>query len=67
MRFYPQLEGLRAVASIGVLTTHVAFQTRSITWPVLGPVLGIRMGAAPVWRAISGTGSCGSGRRTRWS
>ncbi|MBD0860496.1 acyltransferase [Gordonia sp. zg691] len=39
-RFYPQLDGMRAIAAIGVLTTHVAFQTRAVEIPVLGPVLG---------------------------
>lgn len=39
-RFFPQLEGMRAVASIGVLTTHVAFQTRTVELPVIGPILG---------------------------
>ena len=29
-RFFPQLEGMRAVAAIAVLTTHVSFQTGAV-------------------------------------
>lgn len=39
-RFYPALEGMRAFASIGVLTTHVAFQTSSATGSFLHRVWG---------------------------
>ena len=53
-RFYPQLEGMRAVAAIGVLTTHVAFQTNSLTWPVIGPVLGRLDLAVALFFALSG-------------
>ena len=53
-RFYPQLEGMRAVAAIGVLTTHVAFQTRSLHWPVIGPVLGRLDLAVALFFALSG-------------
>ncbi|AUH67235.1 MULTISPECIES: acyltransferase family protein [Gordonia] len=53
-RFYPQLEGLRAVASLGVLTTHVAFQTRATQWPVLGEILGRLDLAVALFFALSG-------------
>ncbi|ALG87047.1 acyltransferase family protein [Gordonia phthalatica] len=53
-RFYPQLEGLRAVASLGVLTTHVAFQTRATQWPVIGEVLGRLDLAVALFFALSG-------------
>ncbi|MGO3326816.1 acyltransferase family protein [Gordonia sp. (in: high G+C Gram-positive bacteria)] len=53
-RFYPQLEGMRAVAALGVLTTHVAFQTRSLHWPVIGPVLGRLDLAVALFFALSG-------------
>ncbi|EGD53256.1 acyltransferase family protein [Gordonia neofelifaecis] len=53
-RFYPQLEGLRAVASLGVLTTHVAFQTRATAWPVVGEVLGRLDLAVALFFALSG-------------
>lgn len=53
-RFYPQLEGMRAVAAIGVLTTHVAFQTRSLDWPVIGPLLGRLDLAVALFFALSG-------------
>ncbi|WOC12494.1 acyltransferase family protein [Gordonia sp. MP11Mi] len=53
-RFYPQLEGMRAVAAVGVLTTHVAFQTRSLHWPVIGPVLGRLDLAVALFFALSG-------------
>lgn len=53
-RYFPQLEGMRAVAALGVLTTHVAFQTRAIEWPVLGPVLGRLDLAVALFFALSG-------------
>ena len=53
-RFYPQLEGLRAVASLGVLTTHVAFQTRATSWPVVGEILGRLDLAVALFFALSG-------------
>ena len=39
-RFFPQLEGMRAVAAIAVLTTHVSFQTAAVNTGVIGPILG---------------------------
>ncbi|MEO9326342.1 acyltransferase family protein [Gordonia aurantiaca] len=53
-RFYPQLEGMRAIAAIGVLTTHVAFQTRAVEIPVLGPVLGRLDLAVALFFGLSG-------------
>nr|WP_238423144.1 acyltransferase [Gordonia sp. 'Campus'] len=53
-RFYPQLEGMRAIAAIGVLTTHVAFQTRAVEIGVLGPVLGRLDLAVALFFALSG-------------
>ncbi|MFT4087733.1 MAG: acyltransferase [Gordonia sp. (in: high G+C Gram-positive bacteria)] len=53
-RFFPQLEGIRAVAALGVLTTHVAFQTRAVQWPVLGPILGRLDLAVALFFALSG-------------
>ncbi|RUP38097.1 MULTISPECIES: acyltransferase family protein [unclassified Gordonia (in: high G+C Gram-positive bacteria)] len=53
-RFYPQMEGMRAVAAVGVLTTHVAFQTGAVGWPVVGPVLGRLDLAVALFFALSG-------------
>ncbi|MFW0783103.1 acyltransferase [Gordonia sp. CPCC 206044] len=53
-RFYPQLEGMRAIAAIGVLTTHVAFQTRAVGLPIIGPVLGRLDLAVALFFGLSG-------------
>ncbi len=53
-RYFPQLEGMRAVAALGVLTTHVAFQTRTVEIPVLGPILGRLDLAVALFFALSG-------------
>ncbi|GAA1482052.1 acyltransferase [Gordonia sinesedis] len=53
-RFYPQLEGMRALAALGVLTTHVAFQTGAVRWPVLGPIFGRLDLAVALFFALSG-------------
>ncbi|MFT3901296.1 MAG: acyltransferase [Gordonia sp. (in: high G+C Gram-positive bacteria)] len=53
-RYYPQMEGMRAVAALGVLTTHVAFQTGAVVWPVAGPVLGRLDLAVALFFALSG-------------
>ncbi|MDY6808716.1 MAG: acyltransferase [Actinomycetota bacterium] len=53
-RFFPQLEGMRAIAAIGVLTTHVAFQTRTVELPVLGPLLGRLDLAVALFFGLSG-------------
>ncbi|WP_084524248.1 acyltransferase family protein [Nocardia inohanensis] len=36
--FLPALEGMRAMAALGVVLTHVAFQTGATAQPILGPV-----------------------------
>ncbi|MGB6071683.1 MAG: acyltransferase [Rhodococcus sp. (in: high G+C Gram-positive bacteria)] len=38
--FVPSLEGMRAVACIGIVVTHVAFQTGGATSPILGHIWG---------------------------
>lgn len=53
-RFHPQLEGMRALAALGVLTTHVAFQTRTVEMPVLGPLLGRLDLAVALFFGLSG-------------
>ncbi|MCE5287834.1 MAG: acyltransferase [Nocardiaceae bacterium] len=52
--YLPAVEGMRAVAAIGVLLTHTAFQTDAISWPVIGPLLGRLDLAVAVFFAISG-------------
>ncbi|MEJ9076979.1 acyltransferase [Gordonia malaquae] len=52
--FYPQLEGMRAVAALGVLTTHVAFQTATLDVPIIGPILGRLDLAVALFFALSG-------------
>lgn len=53
-RFFPQLEGMRAVAAFGVLTTHVAFQTGAVRIPVIGEILGRLDLAVALFFALSG-------------
>ena len=53
-RYYPQMEGMRAVAALGVLTTHVAFQTGAVAWPIVGPILGRLDLAVALFFALSG-------------
>ncbi|MEE4022195.1 acyltransferase [Gordonia sp. PKS22-38] len=53
-RFFGQLEGMRALAAIGVLTTHVAFQTRAVELPLIGPVLGRLDLAVALFFGLSG-------------
>lgn len=45
---------MRAVAALGVLTTHVAFQTGVVGLPVLGPILGRLDLAVALFFALSG-------------
>ncbi|MBT0567473.1 acyltransferase [Williamsia sp. CHRR-6] len=52
--FFPALEGVRAVAALGVLTTHVAFQTNLVDGSPLGAVLGRLDMAVAVFFALSG-------------
>lgn len=50
----PALDGVRALAALGVLTTHVAFQTGSVDSSVVGSVLGRLDLAVAVFFALSG-------------
>jgi peptidoglycan/LPS O-acetylase OafA/YrhL len=52
--FIPALEGMRALAAIGVLTTHVAFQTGSVRDDVLGAIWGRFDMAVALFFALSG-------------
>lgn len=52
--FVPALEGVRASAALGVLLTHVAFQTGSVDSSVLGRVWGRFDMAVAVFFALSG-------------
>src|SRR3954462_2991460 len=51
--FLPALEGMRACAAIGVVITHVAFQTGHTTWTT-GRLLGRLDLAVAVFFALSG-------------
>ncbi|QHN27973.1 acyltransferase family protein [Gordonia pseudamarae] len=53
-RFFPQLEGMRAVAAIAVLTTHVSFQTGAVNTAVIGPILGRLDLAVALFFGLSG-------------
>ncbi len=53
-RFFPQLEGMRAVAAIAVLTTHVSFQTAAVNTGVIGPILGRLDLAVALFFGLSG-------------
>lgn len=52
--FVPALEGMRALAAVGVMTTHVAFQTASAGDSVLGRVFGRLDLAVALFFALSG-------------
>ncbi|MGW4364653.1 acyltransferase family protein [Nocardia takedensis] len=52
--FVPALEGMRAMAALGVLLTHVAFQTGAAGTPVLGRVWGRFDMAVAVFFGLSG-------------
>lgn len=52
--FIPALEGMRGMAALGVLLTHVAFQTGSGHIRVLGPILERFDMAVAVFFALSG-------------
>lgn len=52
--FLPALEGMRGMAAVGVLLTHVAFQTGAAGMPVLGRVWGRFDMAVAVFFALSG-------------
>ncbi|MFE3001978.1 acyltransferase family protein [Nocardia sp. NPDC059246] len=53
-RFVPALEGMRALAALGVVLTHVAFQTGATGQPVLGRVWERFDMAVAVFFALSG-------------
>ncbi|MFJ9743909.1 acyltransferase family protein, partial [Streptomyces sp. NPDC101166] len=53
-RFVPALEGMRALAALGVVLTHVAFQTGATGQPVLGRVWERFDLAVAVFFALSG-------------
>ena len=53
-RFVPALEGLRGLAALGVVLTHVAFQTGATGSPVLGRVWGRFDMAVAVFFGLSG-------------
>ncbi|MFC4123737.1 acyltransferase family protein [Nocardia rhizosphaerae] len=52
--FIPALEGMRGMAALGVVVTHVAFQTGTGDVPVLGPILERFDMAVAVFFALSG-------------
>ncbi|WP_330251753.1 acyltransferase [Nocardia sp. NBC_00565] len=52
--FVPALEGMRGMAALGVLLTHVAFQTGAANAPVLGRIWGRFDMAVAVFFALSG-------------
>ncbi|WP_406267829.1 acyltransferase [Nocardia sp. NBC_00881] len=52
--FVPALEGMRGMAALGVLVTHVAFQTGAAGTPVIGRVWGRFDMAVAVFFALSG-------------
>ncbi|MBF6356555.1 acyltransferase [Nocardia higoensis] len=53
-RFLPALEGMRGLAALGVVLTHVAFQTGAATTPVLGRIWGRFDMAVAVFFVLSG-------------
>lgn len=52
--FVPALEGMRGLAALGVLVTHVSFQTGATTIPVLGRLFGRFDMAVAVFFGLSG-------------
>lgn len=52
--FLPALEGLRAVAALGIIVTHTAFQTGNDTGAVLNRILARTDFFVPVFFALSG-------------
>jgi peptidoglycan/LPS O-acetylase OafA/YrhL len=52
--FVPALEGMRGMAALGVVLTHVAFQTGAAGTPVLGRIWGRFDMAVAVFFALSG-------------
>ncbi len=52
--FVPALEGMRGFAALGVVVTHVAFQTGATATPILGRIWGRFDMAVAVFFALSG-------------
>ncbi|MFY2787570.1 acyltransferase family protein [Rhodococcus sp. MALMAid1271] len=52
--FIPALEGMRALAAIGIVVTHVAFQTGAATSPLMGRVWGRFDLTVAIFFALSG-------------
>ncbi|WP_209205467.1 acyltransferase [Rhodococcus sp. 1R11] len=52
--FVPALEGMRAVAAIGIVVTHVAFQTGAANSPLMGRVWGRFDLTVAIFFALSG-------------
>ncbi|WP_084515203.1 acyltransferase family protein [Nocardia acidivorans] len=52
--FVPALEGMRALAALGVIVTHVAFQTGATATPIIGRVLERFDMAVAIFFALSG-------------
>ena len=52
--FIPSLEGMRAVASLGIVVTHVAFQTGAAASPVVGRIWGRFDLTVAIFFALSG-------------
>ena len=53
-RFVPALEGMRGLAALGVVLTHVAFQTGAANTPVIGRIWGRFDMAVAVFFVLSG-------------
>lgn len=52
--FVPSLEGMRAFAAIGIIVTHVAFQTGAASSPVMGRIWGRFDLTVAIFFALSG-------------
>ncbi|MDN6619241.1 MAG: acyltransferase family protein, partial [Corynebacterium variabile] len=52
--FLPALEGLRAVAALGIILTHAAFQTGNDTGAVINRIIARTDFFVPVFFALSG-------------
>nr|WP_296769984.1 acyltransferase [Rhodococcus sp. (in: high G+C Gram-positive bacteria)] len=52
--FIPSLEGMRAFAAIGIIVTHVAFQTGAASSPVMGRIWGRFDLTVAIFFALSG-------------
>lgn len=52
--FIPSLEGMRAFASVGIIVTHVAFQTGAASSPIMGRIWGRFDLTVAIFFALSG-------------